>query len=393
MHPFLRRVATTMLVVFAAASRLPAAQIVYNFSSVASSATFSGLSAPAINNSGKVAFLANGAAYTVAPHGAPVAAISNASLTGAGAISYSPSINDAGIVAATVGGYINFGGSVLSSTGGGTTVASTPAPVGGSSFGLYGANPAIRADGTIGFEFNHQAGFGGEGFFTGSGGPIATLYSDQTGGSMIDPGASRSANVIAYAAPILSGTLDTGTAFFVNNGSSTSQAATSSRFFNSVAVNAGGTVAASSSGLASPDGGIYETQGGSLITLVAGTETVNSFGDVSINDSGMLAFYESTTNTSGAVSGIYLLSGGTVSKIIAIGDPLAGSTVTGLSFGDEALNNNGQVAFLATLGNGTSGEFSGSPVPEPSSLVLAAVAAVFVIATRLLSRRGITRPV
>ena len=373
MQSFRLLAATVVIVVLADASRVSAAQIVYGFTPLASSASFGGLSPPSINNSGTVAFLANGGAYTVTANGTPHAAISNAGLTGEGAVSLSPSINDAGTVAATIGGYIDFGGSVVSSAGGGTTIAATPSPVGAPNFGLYGDNPAIRADGTVAFEFSHQGGISGEGVFAGSGGPIMTLYSDQTGGTMIDPSTSRSANVIAYAAPILNGSLDTGNALFINNGTSTTQVASAPNlYFNSVAVNAGGNVAASVSGAFESGGGVYEAQGGTLVTLVPGTEFVNSFGDVSINDSGTLAFYETTTNTS-TVSGIYLWSGGSTSKVIATGDPLDGSTVTGISFGNEALNNSDQVAFFATLANGTSAEFLASPVPEPSSFLLLAV--------------------
>lgn len=57
-------------------------------------------------------------------------------------------------------------------------------------------------------------------------------------------------------------------------------------------------------------------------------------------------------------------------KVITTGDSLFGSTVTSIDFSRQGLNNLGQVAFYATLADGTSGIFRADPqlVPEADAL-------------------------
>jgi hypothetical protein len=78
-------------------------------------------------------------------------------------------------------------------------------------------------------------------------------------------------------------------------------------------------------------------------------------------------------NLRGGGSGIFL--GPEAEEVIATGDPLLGSTVTGLSFFRDGLNDAGQVAFLATLADGRRVIVRADPaaVPEPTSLTLLGV--------------------
>jgi hypothetical protein len=68
-------------------------------------------------------------------------------------------------------------------------------------------------------------------------------------------------------------------------------------------------------------------------------------------------------------------------KLIMEGDPLESSTIKSLYFCRNGLNNNGQVAFIATLNNGISGVWVANPVPEPSILVLMAAGIVGLLVT------------
>jgi hypothetical protein len=81
-------------------------------------------------------------------------------------------------------------------------------------------------------------------------------------------------------------------------------------------------------------------------TIPGGTGTFSSFGAVSAgaNQTAFLGY------GNGGQAGIYLAS--PVTKVIAVGDTLEGSTVTGLSLGREALNGN-QLDFGVTFADGS----------------------------------------
>jgi hypothetical protein len=74
-------------------------------------------------------------------------------------------------------------------------------------------------------------------------------------------------------------------------------------------------------------------------------------------------------------SGIFTGADPITDKVIALGDTLFGATVVSLDFSTKGLNNSGQLAFLATFEDGTSGIFRANPesisepksVPEPAS--------------------------
>ena len=55
-------------------------------------------------------------------------------------------------------------------------------------------------------------------------------------------------------------------------------------------------------------------------------------------------------------------------RVIATGDPLLGSVLEQLYFSRTGLNNSGQIAFYATLTDGTQGIYVATPVSEPDPL-------------------------
>ncbi|ACK72954.1 hypothetical protein PCC7424_4592 [Gloeothece citriformis PCC 7424] len=86
------------------------------------------------------------------------------------------------------------------------------------------------------------------------------------------------------------------------------------------------------------------------ITIVDSQGLFDSFQDVALSDKGEIAF-EASLDT--GEFGIFTGDDPIADKVIAIGDLLFGSTVTGLDFFIEGLNNSGQIAFSAELENGT----------------------------------------
>lgn len=105
-----------------------------------------------------------------------------------------------------------------------------------------------------------------------------------------------------------------------------------------------------------------------------GSGYVIDFGDscLAINDQGVVVF-GAYTDRAGGTYGIFTGPDPIADKVIQEGDTLAGATVTNLFFSRGGFNNSGQIAFNATLSDGTSGVFVATPVPEPSTVLLLAV--------------------
>ena len=128
---------------------------------------------------------------------------------------------------------------------------------------------------------------------------------------------------------------------------------------------------------ASLDAGGEALYVGNGTTLTPLLDTSGPFEDLSwtaINALGQVAF--AGTLDGGTTGGVYMaLGGGAVEKVIGIGDPLFGSTVTSVFMKTDALNDSGQIALIYRLATGVRGVAVATPVPEPHALgvVLAGV--------------------
>ena len=90
-------------------------------------------------------------------------------------------------------------------------------------------------------------------------------------------------------------------------------------------------------------------------------------GGCAINNQGLVVFNACPDSTHGE---IFAGPNPVTDKIIMTGDTLDGAIVDGVYFSRNGLNNKGQIAFTATLSDGTSGVFVATPIPEPSALIL-----------------------
>jgi hypothetical protein len=105
--------------------------------------------------------------------------------------------------------------------------------------------------------------------------------------------------------------------------------------------------------------GIFKRNGGKITNIAHSNGCLSQFAAPSLNDAGAIAFQ---ANLNGTDEGIFMATGSTVKKVIAIGDYLFGSKVTSLVFSPGGFNNAGQIAFFARLADGTSGIFRADPV-------------------------------
>ncbi len=160
-------------------------------------------------------------------------------------------------------------------------------------------------------------------------------------------------------------TLDTGaTGIFIGRGKGTVKIADNTGKFNSFsapAINNNGTVAF----LAQLDNGrhgIYKKKRGQEIETFVDDSGPFSFfqSDPALNDQGQIAFLAYLY--AGGGSGIYTGKNPVTNKVIAAGDPLAGSRVVDLVIAGRGLNNAGQVTFEALLENGQTAVFRADPV-------------------------------
>ena len=102
--------------------------------------------------------------------------------------------------------------------------------------------------------------------------------------------------------------------------------------------------------------GVFSTVDGVNVThLGSGPEGT---APISLNDAGVVAY----RRTSDGFDGIFLGRSGTPNhKLITAGDPIDGSVLQVAFLWEEALNNDGQVAFFAQLANGRRGVYRADP--------------------------------
>lgn len=155
--------------------------------------------------------------------------------------------------------------------------------------------------------------------------------------------------------------------------------------FTQMSMNESGTVAFTATDRDRSFFSIYTGDGGELTKVVDTSGAFSTLGSPVINDAGEVAFFADLLAGGG---GIFVGPDPVADRVIAIGDALDGSTVTALAFSTFSLNDNGEVAFFASLADGRSGIFRADPqaVPEPSSLALMLAGAGCLISSRMLGR-------
>jgi hypothetical protein len=108
--------------------------------------------------------------------------------------------------------------------------------------------------------------------------------------------------------------------------------------------------------------GIFVARGGRIQTLVDASGPFQiglSFGHPTMNDQGQVAFLASLK--SGGF-GLFVGPDPVADRVIALDDPLDGSTVTGLTVFGGYFNNSGQLAFTANLADGRTAVYRADPV-------------------------------
>ena len=340
--------------------------------------------APAINNAGAVSFINGGGGVSVW-NGTGVSAVPTGGLSG---FTSHTDINDSGVVAFT-----NGFGVYTSSVGGAlATVASQNVLPSGT---IVDA-PAINNNGTVVFTggtFSFDEGTLQLYQSSGSATPIslATLGTWGLGQEKPQP-AINSEGAIVVGAHGINGAQS---GVYLANVSGLTPVVTSTSFgdtFGAASINANGQVFVGYS----PLFGVGDLLKGTAQPLqVYGSTATSSFatflyegvagGNASINDHGNVAFLADLRPYNASTSGgLFTGLDAVHDKVVMQGDPLDGSTIKELDFGQFGLNNSGQITFWAELNNGQSGIFQASLVPEPSSLILAAIGglALFLVARR-----------
>jgi len=340
-------------------------------------------SAPAINNNGVVAFIEGTNSST--------SAIVE---TGSGG---TPTIIGDGTAAAQ-GVWINDSGQVAFSNNPSPGVTNAVRGSGGP-LTVIGADilglPAIDDSGNVTFSngtFGIVGGLTTFGIFSGNGGALTTVL--PTANSNVAQYPNKFANfavshngIIAYqqypSSSASSGqqviTTQSGVHKVIATVATNPEAGISS-----LAVNNAGVVAIAGN-LDFDDSGIFLGDGKTLTKAITSTTSFSVMGPASINDLDQLAFQANFTNGA-AFDGIYTGQDPVHDKVIQTGDALGGSIVTALAFGNDALNNSGQVVFWAQLANGTSGVYVATPIPEPSFAVLSLLVVGSVFLLRPLNR-------
>jgi hypothetical protein len=313
-----------------------------------------GFSSPAINNNGTVTFKAYLELDTEAEgiftsNGGSLTTITDTS--GSLGFLLTPSINNSGTVAFKAsfdGGTLNGVGpgvGIFTGNGGPLTTISLDADASG----ILVSNPAINDSGTVTFADNESGDI-----FTGSGGPL-TLITNANGGNPT----INNQGTVAVVVP--------GASLLTFNDGATTTIANTSGSFDSLSgdgspINNNGTVAFKAFlDLDTGAEGIFTSSGGPLTTIADTSGPFSSFiGSPAINDQGTVAFFAGL-DAGGA--GIFTGPDPIADKVIATGDTFLGSTVTNIeSFNLERLNDLGQITFVASLADATTGIFVAQPV-------------------------------
>lgn len=324
----------------------------YTFTNIADTGgLFSDFEVPSINAGRTVAFFAElsagGEGIFTGSGGAitTIADTDSGPFAGFGPV---PTINASGTVAFHA--FPTAGGESLHTGSGGaiTLVVDTSGPF--SSFG----EPSINASGTVAVQGGPDTG--GDGTYTFSGGTTTTIA--ESGGEFFTFVGRPSINAAGTASFVaFTDDGDEEGVFIGNGGPITTIAHTTGPFAlllgSNPSINDSGTVAF----LAPTDAGafgIFTGNGGATTPIVDASGPFFGFGDPALNADGTVAF-AATFDNPGVGGGIFIGDDPVADKVIQIGDPLFGSTVTLLFFAKAGLNDDGDVAFGYTLDNGVSG--------------------------------------
>jgi hypothetical protein len=109
--------------------------------------------------------------------------------------------------------------------------------------------------------------------------------------------------------------------------------------------------------------GLYRGSGGAITQIARegqsvpdGNGVISGFGSYELNNAGAMAFQGFLIGTSGGTTddrGLYVSDGTDLLEAIREGDSVLGSTVTDIRLADGGFNSHGQVAYSATLANGS----------------------------------------
>jgi hypothetical protein len=218
-------------------------------------------------------------------------------------------------------------------------------------FNFFGFDTSVNDGGVVAFkaELDEELGFD-EGLFTGSGKRITTHYLAST--SQFDGTDTRpSINDVGAIAFEESVDFDSGIFVTAGSGFTTIAAPDPDRSVGEPVLNEGGTAAFETSLFDEATQQFVEAivtgNGGPLATVA---DTTGPFGDFgfrppALNDAGDVAFLATLDDFT--TTGIFVGPDAVADRVIATGDTLDGSTVTGLTFCEEGLNHSGQLAFTA----------------------------------------------
>lgn len=260
-----------------------------------------------------------------------------------------PSVNDAGVVAFLAS--LKTGGKGIFTSDGRhlTKIADTK-----NRFSWFSGTPSINNASNVAFWAALKNG--GEGIFTGNGRNLTKIADTKDSFRGLASPWINNRGIVVFRAAREGG--DSG--IFTANGNGILKIADRSDSFSWFAhpcINNADSVAF----VAYPTAGgygIFAGNGRQIINIADTYTGFSQFASPSVNDGLAIAF---KANLDGDQA-IFMATGSTLNKVIAVGDCLFGSKVSSLVFSSGGFNNAGQIAFYACLADGTSGIFRADPV-------------------------------
>lgn len=282
--------------------------------------------APTINNNGLLVFKAsldNGSNGIYTSNGTTTNLLFQSTSSAPFFIGGYPDLNNSGAVSFQVANFSAFQWIYRTIGGSLTTIADTAGILNG-----FSGDPVINDSGTVAFWALLDSG--NVGIFTGNGsGSIRTIADNSSSGqfsNVRNPSSINNSGTVAFTGEPKVGIQKTG---------------------------------------------IYTSDGTTISTYIDPSSPFSvTGGSQSLNDNGNIAFLAFV----GAPRyGLFIGPDPIADKVIERGDTLFGSTVTDVQFWNRGLNNNGQLAFYASLANGQQVIVRADPggstsVPEPSCI-------------------------